>query len=273
MSRLFNVFLIGLSLVIISCNNSDNTSNDSSQKANKKAEVKIDSSAIEIVEEVTESKRPKIDITDLLSKADTIYNSPFNLDSNFVFDIENQNDGPSTLTNIEVQYLGYDMVKNQPTSWSGYNINTFIEIDSMKINGTYDDYVDSIDIGMMERSFAYVHSKILVNKNTFILLWSISFSTYEACPFSSGTVIFGTFFHGNLAYNTAVLGETSGGGDAPYWSEIFVSSDIQPTLIVTNQVSKNGGEEDENTGEEIIEKQNKSFKLKIVELGFEVIDN
>jgi len=272
MKNLVFIFLIGL-LIHSSCTNSD-TSEPSNTNNQEEEEIKeIDTTSIlpQNPEDTIVKSRPIINIESLLNKIDTSYTTPFKLDSNYVENVSMSNNDISTLTNIEVQYLGFDMVKNQPTEWADYNIGIFIELDSMIINGTYDDYVESIDIGMMERSFANIHSKIVINDNTFILLWSISFSTFEACPFSSGTVIFGTFFNENLAYNTAALGESSGGGDAPYWNDTFITSEIHSTKVSTRKIEQIGGEDDEETGEEIVEITDKIYNLKITKLGFEVI--
>lgn len=212
----------------------------------------------------------QIDVVKLLGKlnSDTVYQTPFSLDSNYMESISEE---APLLTNVEVQYLSSDLIDNQPTEWSSYDIKSFIDIDSMRLMGTYEEYVESIDIGMMQESDAYLLDKIILDSDRFILLWSISYSTYEACPYASGTVVFGTIFENNIALNTATLGEDSGGGDAPYWGSTFTTSQINSELISTNKHEESGGDMDEETGEEIVDITNKVFEVKITELGFEAI--
>ncbi len=228
------------------------------------------STTVDIDTTETIETKIQIDVDALLTKLDngTVFHLPFSLDSNYM---ESNNEEEAYLTNVEVQYLSADLIDNQPTEWASYDIKSFIEIDSMRLLGTYEEYVEHIDIGMMQESDAYLLHKISVDANSFILLWSISYSTYEACPYASGTVVFGTYFNNNMALNTAVLGESSGGGDAPYWGSTFITSQITSDHILTNKHEESGGDGDDETGEEIVEITDKEFEVKLSEIGFEAI--
>lgn len=83
--------------------------------------------------------------------------------------------------------------------------------------------------------------------------------------------MFGTYFNNDIAINTSVLGEDSAGGDAPYWGHTFITSQIDATTIVTQKCEENGGEMDEESGEEIVEKNNTAFNITMSELGFIVV--
>ena len=64
-------------------------------------------------------------------------------------------------------------------------------------------------------------------------------------PYYDGTSIFGTLFVDNIATSTTLLGESSGGGDAPVFSEALMTSEITNESI--SSVKKEiYGEEDEN---------------------------
>ena len=230
-------------------------------------EIKIENSIDSLItksitEEGVISENVQINVKSLLSKIDTTYSTPFKLDSSYIDKISKLSSLSSTLSNLEVQYLTFNLIRNEPTDWSTYSITSFIKIDSTRLMGTYNDYLETIDIGMIQESEAHINSKIELNETDYILLWSIRYSSYEACPYSSGTVIFGTFFNDNIAINTATLGEDSGGGDAPYWGSTFISSTINSELIISIKLDENGGEENEDTGEEIVEKPSKTFSLK-----------
>jgi hypothetical protein len=257
--------LIGLSILLFSCKESDTVEITQSDTG----ELTVDTTFFEqkIEQELIDSTLT-IDLDLLLTKvdSDTAYHVPFHLDSIYMSTFEDLD--ASTLTNAEVEYLSTNLVDNTPTNWSSYSIQSFIDIDSMRLMGTYENYVDNLDIGMMKESDANIHQKIIIDENNYILLWSITYSTYEACPYASGIVVFGTYFYNNLALNTATLGENSGGGDAPYWGSTFITSQINSTLIITNKHEESGGEIDEETGEDIIEISDKEFKVNLTELGF-----
>jgi len=172
-----------------------------------------------------------------------------------------------------MQKFNIYLIDNTPTYWAKRNVNYFIEIDSMKLMGTYENYVENLDVGMMKESIANIHQKIIIDSNNYILLWSIYYSTDEACPYASGTIVFGTYFNNNVAQNTATLGEDSGGGDSPYWASTFITSEITTTSITKykREVEKEGM--DEETDEEIIEITDNTFLITITDSGFVVVDN
>jgi len=197
-------------------------------------------------------------------------NIPFVIDSIYIEDyVTYESDDPDNLTSEEVKYLTPDFLKNEPTEYSNYTVKTFYRLDSMKNNNTYDDYVNSLDIGMMKDIDAYLCDKIIVNDSTFILLWAISYGSYEACPYSSGTVIFGTYVLNNSVKNVAVVGESSGGGDPPVWGDTFISSEITEEGISCDKIDR-FGEEDYETGEEIVEETNNTFLINFSSEGFAV---
>lgn len=98
-----------------------------------------------------------------------VYHVPFNLDSAYMSSFEEVDE--STLTNAEVKYLSANLVENKTTNWAINSINSFIEIDSLKLIGSYEEYVDNLDVGMMKESDANCHEKINIDENNFILFY------------------------------------------------------------------------------------------------------
>ncbi len=265
-AKFLSIVLFTVNLALYSCTENE-TNVESDNHVVDNLEI-VDSSDIESVEnEMVIS----VELENILLKSDTTYSTPFSLDSNFVTELDDTDEEKKRLSNQDVQFLSQNLVKNEPTDWSKYAITSFIEVDSMRLMNTYEAYVESIDIGMIQEADAYFNSKVVINDNAYLLLWSISYSTYEACPYASGTVIYGTFIYDNEAINTVTLGESSGGGDAPYWGTTFITSQINSTSIVSEKISESGGDEDPETGEEIVEKSLKSFSLKITKSGLQVI--
>jgi hypothetical protein len=266
------IYLFVCFIVIVSCGGSSQEVESTSE------EVEVDTTAIDtanvdtlIIEENPD--RISIDAAALLAKAETVYDLPLIIDSAFIssWRSEGGEEAESEITNAEAQYLSFDFVENDPTSMAEYDVKTFINLDSLKIKGEYEDYQASLDLGQARYSVAMVVGKTSVNQNQTMLIWATDYATYEACPYGYGTCVFGTLFTGNVAHNTVLLGEISGGADAPYWGSTLVTSEVTATAITTKKIQENGGDEvDPETGEEIIERGEDDFRLSILSDGFAV---
>jgi len=149
-------------------------------------------------------------------------------------------------------------------------INDFMQLDSLRLNGEYEEYIDNIDIGMTVTAEANIGDKVKISENSFILLWAIYIATYEACPYYTGTSVYGTLFIDQTATSTAVLGETSSAGDAPYWMLTFITSEITNSVINTVIAEENGGEYDEENDIELTESSETKCVIKITDDGFKI---
>ncbi|MFL5728509.1 MAG: hypothetical protein ACJ75J_03385 [Cytophagaceae bacterium] len=115
----------------------------------------------------------------------------------------------------------------------GWEIRTYLMIDSLKKNKKYEEYVESLDIGQTKSAEAWVYDTLEFG-NTKAVLWGISHSSYEACPFFSGrSVYLSTFSAGDKAIGTQRILEISSGGDAPYYG----STSGECTLNSTGTIS------------------------------------
>lgn len=214
---------------------------------------------------------PPFNFEVLKSKAVESLELPFSIDTVFLDKYENNYPMESNMTIREVAFLSSSFVESKPTDWSNHSAQTFIMIDSLRKNKLYDEYQQNIDIGMMLYAEANTNERITLSNSSYILLWTVYYSTYEACPYASGNIVYGSLFVNDEFMNTAVLGETSGGGDAPYWGDTKVTSIITKDLIITARQERSGGDEDEETGEEIIDETNEVFELIITPEGFKAI--
>ncbi|MFT5820102.1 MAG: hypothetical protein ACI8ZM_001336 [Crocinitomix sp.] len=222
----------------------------------------IDTTAIVEVEE------PQIEINEhlqvILDKADTTYQLPMAVDTNFVYAIDFIEKSDRTALSFENgRYLSKGYLENAPTDNAIYQIETFCEIDSLKFEGAYDEYVQNLDIGMMQVSNSYVEGLIEIDSERKILLWSITFSTYEACPFASGSLVFGTLLNNYEVQNTMLVAECSEGSDPPSWGLTRISTNFSSASnIKTYSLNQSG---DSDAGE--VDGYEENYDTEIVEEG------
>jgi hypothetical protein len=230
-------------------------------------EETIDTASVEpIVEPVAEIGD---DLQAILDKSDTTYSLPYNVDTNFVHAINYlERSDESALSYLNGQYLAERLLENSPTFNGEYYIKIFCELDSLKSVGAYEEYVRNLDIGMMQVADAFVEGMIQLNDQKQVLLWSINYSTYEACPFASGAAVYGTLLDNYEVINTMLLAEVSSGGDPPSWGDTNVSTEITSALeIETYWINRSG--EDEGPADIIQE----TYATRIGESGFELDDD
>ncbi|NOQ71233.1 MAG: hypothetical protein GQ574_04495 [Crocinitomix sp.] len=206
----------------------------------------------------------------ILDKSDTTYQLPINVDTNFVNAIDFEQKSIQTSLSFENgRYLGARLLENAPTGNATYNIEVFCKIDSLKSEGEYEDYVNNLDIGMMQVAEAFVEGLIEIDSSKLILLWSITFSTYEACPYASGSLVFGTLLHNYEVQNTMLLAEVSGGGDPPSWGETRISTSISKTLEMKTNSINQYGDSDEGEVETIAESYLTEIGVEAFEYGMD----
>lgn len=254
-----------LSFFILSCGGSGDHAEDDSKESET---VEVDS-LVEVADSL-ELEPPEITdehLLTILSKSDTMYAIPFTVDTVIVQNIEeNDRDEQKQLNYENIQLLTKNLPNDIGTSVNSFYIDEFIYIDSLKAYGEYADYLSSIDIGMMQEMDAFVEGEIEIDIQRKLLLWSMTYSTYEACPYGYGTIVFGTYLNDGEVKNTVTLAEISGGGDPPVWGDTKVWSSVDESEILTSIVNRSG-EEDYDTGEEIIEVIEDGYSLSYSEEG------
>lgn len=215
------------------------------------------------IEEVVDSVFAGTSLEMILSKSKETFTVPFMADTIFVQDLEfSERSIEEPLSFEDVSYLRVNCIDNLPTNKAGYILNSFCEIDSLRVVGEYENYVSNMDIGMIEFSDSYMEGIVEISEKQKILLWTITYSTYEACPYASGTVLFGTYLYEGQVINALVLAEESGGSDAPYWGETFVSSEITENSINTYLLELSN-DYDEETDEERVESTENNYEITI----------
>lgn len=259
------LFVIPLMSFFLSCGgNTENTDTPNTEN-----------DSIASVDTIQEETAPPIVIDDhlqaILDKSDSVYKAPFWVDTNFVLAMDFESRSEQSALNYENgHYLADNYLANHPTEMASYTLRSFYEIDSLKAQGEYEDYVSSLDIGMMQHADAYTEGLLELDESNSLLLWSLTFGSYEACPYYSGTLVFGTLLNNYEVKNTVLLAEMSGGGDPPYWGDTGISSYVTSSSITTSTIDRSGGEEyNEETGEDVVEVTTAEYQIKITESGLE----
>ncbi|MBD3639091.1 MAG: hypothetical protein HUJ25_17180 [Crocinitomicaceae bacterium] len=260
-------FCFFIPFLIFACggNAPEGTNNDQSQQ--EADTITVDTLAsVDSLQNTFETSNQEVDVDVLIAKAKKSYDPPVAIDSVFISEYTNSEGEGYNLTGAEVKYLSKYTVENTPTNMTSHFISTFIYLDSIITAGGWDDYESSLDLGMARYSTANAIGRINFGGGNFLLLWTTDYATYEACPYGYGTCVFGTFFMDDAALNTTLLGEISGGGDPPMWGAKLVTSKITQDEITLHSLDQ-WGEEDYETLEEIVEKDELTCKMTIATTG------
>jgi len=261
------LFVISISvLLLFSC--SDNQSiNNSNVVLNQKPTVKKDT--IKHKEDEVIVKKNLIQ-NNIFNKIDSVFSIPLSVDSTFItniIDLNNQVD-TSTLSANEVRFLTEHLFDSTPDTYLISYLKDFYNLDSLIQNNTYNKYVDELDIGMMKFCRAYINGQIELSNDTTIVLWSLTYSTFEACPFTFGTKILATLFINDNKKNCIQIGELSGGGDAPMYWETNMFSKIESQQIHTDFESF-AAEMTETNDDIYLEQNDTAYQIKITNNGFQ----
>lgn len=261
-------YLFSISLFIFSCGGSGESS-ESHEDGSANDTTAVDSLATDTLAEVL-PVRIDINVNKLLGKLDTTFSLPLVIDTAFIDFAENSIvDEESDLTPDEVNYMAFDLVNNRPTNMASFSFNEYTFIDSLHTYDQYDDYMANIDIAMTTQANAKLLGKAPIGPDSYFIIWATDYSTLEACPYGSGTYVWATLFSSDVATNTVLIGESSGGADAPYWGSTFVTGVLKRTSLETHVVDENGGDYDEETDEEIVEHKEEDYKVFITNDFFE----
>ena len=224
-----------------------------------------------LIEIESDPNRIEIDVEKLLAKTNLEFELPLLVDSTFIeTNAVTGQEASYNLTYLEARYLGFSFPEGDLVSSGQWNIETFIKLDSLKTNGGYDDYQANIDIGQTRYSVGQIIGKLRINSQSTLLLWSLDYATYEACPWGAGTYIFGTVFTNNVGTNTCLLAENSGGGDPPSWGNTYVQTEISDSTLTTFCLDS-WGEYGYDGEDDYIETQERTELVKVNSYGFELI--
>lgn len=119
--------------------------------------------------------------------------------------------------------------QKENSSW----LKDFLMIDSLKVAGKYEEYVEKLDIGQLKNAEAFLYNKFSYGKGN-AYIWSLSVGSYEACPYYGGNVVYlSTVSNDGVHKSTRKILELMTGGDAPMFSSDWGVCRIEKDLTIT----------------------------------------
>ena len=260
--------LVGSAVIFSACGGAAESNQTSTE------ETGADTTQVDTIVELEEKVVPErisYDVNKLLARLDTVFQLPYIIDSVMIDSLFMDVFYESDLSNAEAQYLGFTTPKKSPSSWSAYAINEYVDIDSIKMRGEYEDYVEQLDLGETQDASATLVGQVHVSDAEYYILWTTSYHTIDACPYGHGSYLWATYFKDNQPYEAVLVGENSGGGDPPHWSGTITTSVITKEGIEAFILTESGSE-DYDTGEEIIESSEQTARYTLTDSALFVVE-
>lgn len=232
---------------------------------NNPSENKNEKSSNDLIRDTTEQNQALVELSPeieaLLSNFSDEQDLPLVIDSSF-FKHNAEKRDRNKLHTTEVKMLASKLNQHELSMDALWNIDNFHWLDSIIQSAAYEEYLQNLDIGMMKESFAIAVNKLNLDEQTVLLVWSLTYSTYEACPFAAGTLIMGTLMYQKEITNCVILGEISSAGDPPVGVDRKIYSSIDENMKGRTDFSEVLLDENENF--EIVETETKeSYEFSI----------
>jgi hypothetical protein len=213
----------------------------------------------------------EIDLEALFAKVQYNNQDIANIDSAYIAETSEEA-MDYALSGDEARMLISNVAEGNLCENNTYQVDYFLQFDSLKAIGKYQDYLDSLDIGMMAHSEAYAIQIMNLTEDSKLFVWAVDYGTYEACPYGYGTTIYGSLFTDDIFKNTVLIGDISGGADAPYWGSTLITSTISADKITYYELQEEGGEEENEEGEyvEVVTSTEHEHTAEIVDGFFKI---
>lgn len=194
---------------------------------------------------------------------------PYIIDSVFY---EELTEGEQVLSAEYVKFLSQNFVESE-ISYSGKSsIDDVIFFDSLKLADAYEGYVEVLDIGMMEDATAHSICQLELDEKGTLLIWYVDFATYAACPYFAGQTVYASILKDGQVSSCTLIGESSGGGDAPYWNENLIINSLYKDKFVVSKIDRNGGDVDEE-GNDIVDESITEYEISLSPDGIWVVES
>lgn len=153
----------------------------------------------------------------------------------------------STLKNISASEIK-DLTQNLPdTSLFAGLDDGFLRLDSIKKAGGYENYLSKLDIGMYKDIRAVHFNDIKLSNSASLKFWGFDYSSYEACPYSNGKVVFISKFVDGKNVECVPFSYFHNWADAPFYENFKTNSMFDKNAklsVVEYQVSGGHDEKD-----------------------------
>jgi hypothetical protein len=158
---------------------------------------------------------------------------PLKIDSSFIAGL----DTLEAMTIADLEEFNRDSADKNLAGDLKNSIRGCMLIEKLKQSGRYENYVDSLTIGMLKDAMAFRIGAIKTKDNFPILLWGINESSYDACPFYWGVSIIASYPLEKGGYAHILVGEDYSAGDPPSLMRKRTNSEIRDKEIVINSVA------------------------------------
>jgi hypothetical protein len=189
---------------------------------------------------------------------------PFRIDSTFFKSDDNYTFKQNNLSVEHVKLLAYNLSTDEITSREKYYLNDFFKIERLKSSHKYAQFKKDINLGMTENASCNAIGKIEFGDSMAILIWDITYKSFDACPFYFGHHVMASLSKHGKMISCITLAAREWGADAPMSYEMYQLGEIsnQGEISCFNLAQS-------NEDSVIIEKTKNVNKYKINSKGFE----
>ena len=181
---------------------------------------------------------------EISERVNRTFDAPYRLDKNAIESFENSDNG---LSEEEVELLSQHILVKPGFGDIDLRMKEYFRFNHIIDSIGEEAYQNQVDIGMTRNFDAYLHDRVNLSENTYLLIWSFDYSTYEACPFYAGQYVLATMCTNGKISNTVFIGEDSGGGDPPYMGSVLATSNISDAFIEITHTQEYTGEVEDET--------------------------
>ncbi len=121
----------------------------------------------------------------------------------------------------------------------------FLRLDSIKKAGGYENYLSHLDIGMYKDIRAIHYKDLSIGDTKTVKLWGFDYSSYEACPYANGKVVFVSVFENGKNTACVPFCYFQNWADAPFYENLKTNSilDKDGNLTLTEHQINGGVDE------------------------------
>ena len=218
-----NFFLISfLFYGLISCGDTTVNETPNINKESHSSETSVIQKPLEIIDTLPEMP------DEISQRLNRTINFPYLLNQDAIDDL---NLSDNVLSKEEVELLSQYLIIKPGFSDINSRLNSYFRFNELIDSIGKEAYQNQIDLGMTQYFDAYLHYRVNLTKKKYLLIWSLDYGTYEACPYYAGQYVLATMCVDGKISNTVFIGEDSGGGDPPYMTSVFAGSDVWDSYI------------------------------------------
>ncbi|MDX2360501.1 MAG: hypothetical protein QNK23_06825 [Crocinitomicaceae bacterium] len=111
-----------------------------------------------------------------------------------------------------------------------YSVDLCKKMYSLKEKNEYDDYSDDLHIGQLGDAVANAYGIVDLD-SALMVFWTISYSSYQACPYYTGEELFVSVIQNDSVQVTMQIADEYKGGDPPFswslYSELLITKELE----------------------------------------------